>query len=74
MNWKKVAAPLVIAMIMAAWLLVQIGVVLWLPDTPWLIKGIGLLIPLGLLGVTLFVLVERIKEIRSGEEDDLDNY
>lgn len=31
-------------------------------------------IPLALVGVSVYVLVERIKEIRSGEEDDLDNY
>ncbi|MPM54678.1 hypothetical protein SDC9_101457 [bioreactor metagenome] len=29
---------------------------------------------MGLIGVTVFVMAERIKEIRSGEEDDLDNY
>ena len=34
----------------------------------------GATIPLALLGVTIYVLCERIKEIRSGEEDDLDNY
>ena len=29
---------------------------------------------LGLCGVAVFVLIERIKEIRSGEEDDLSQY
>jgi uncharacterized membrane protein (DUF485 family) len=38
------------------------------------IKIIGTLIPLALIGVSVFVLVERIKEIRSGEEDDLSKY
>ena len=32
------------------------------------------LIPLCLAGVSVYVLVERIKEVRSGEEDDLSNY
>ena len=30
--------------------------------------------PLALMGVSVFVLVERIREVRSGEEDDLDRY
>ncbi len=74
MQWKKLAAPIVITILLALWLLVQVRVFLWAPGLPLVIKGIGLIIPLGLLGVLLFVLAERIKEIRSGEEDDLDNY
>ena len=74
MQWKKLAAPIVITILLALWLLVQVRVFLWAPGLPLDIKGIGLIIPLGLLGVLLFVLAERIKEIRSGEEDDLDNY
>jgi hypothetical protein len=38
------------------------------------IKIIGTLIPLALIGVSVYVLIERIKEIRSGEEDDLSKY
>ena len=45
-----------------------------LPGLPLPVKLIGALIPLALVGVSVYVLVERIKEIRSGEEDDLDNY
>lgn len=32
------------------------------------------LIPLGLMGIMIFVCVQRINEIRSGEEDDLSKY
>lgn len=32
------------------------------------------IIPLGLMGVMIFVCVQRIDEIRSGEEDDLSEY
>ncbi len=31
-------------------------------------------IPLALIGVVVYVLVERMNEIRSGEEDDLSKY
>ena len=37
-------------------------------------KVIGAVICLALIGVSVFVLVERIKEIRSGELDDLSKY
>lgn len=40
----------------------------------WIIKiGIALVF-LALIGVAVFVLIERIKEIRSGETDDLSKY
>ena len=32
------------------------------------------LIPLGVCGVTVLVLVQRIRELNSGETDDLDKY
>jgi hypothetical protein len=38
------------------------------------IRILWLVIPLGLMGVSVFVLIERIKEIRSGDEDDLGKY
>ncbi|MCR3922771.1 MAG: hypothetical protein NUK65_09690 [Firmicutes bacterium] len=38
------------------------------------IKLLAMLFPLGFIGVSVFVLLERIKEVRSGEEDDLSKY
>jgi hypothetical protein len=38
------------------------------------VKILGIGIPLVFVGVCVYVLVERIKEIRSGEEDDLSKY
>ena len=43
----------------------------WLPT--WAVIA-GTVVPLCLAGVMVFVLVERVKEIRSGEEDDLSQY
>ncbi len=37
-------------------------------------RFVGIAVPLGLMGVSVYVLVERIQEIRSGEEDDLGKY
>ena len=41
---------------------------------PFGLKLLFGLVPLLLTGVCVFVLVERIREIRSGEEDDLSKY
>ena len=39
-----------------------------------LVKGLLISVPLALAGVMIGVTVSRIKEIRSGEEDDLSQY
>lgn len=72
-NARKLIAPILITVILAGYLL---GFsVLWtrlsLPLAV-MIPGVG--IPLALIGVSIFVLVERIQEVRSGEEDDLSKY
>ena len=36
--------------------------------------ALAVLIPLGVAGAGIFVLIERLKEIKGGEEDDLGNY
>ena len=43
-------------------------------DIPLWAKLLLCLLPLGVCAVTALVLVQRIREIRSGEEDDLDQY
>jgi large-conductance mechanosensitive channel len=70
---KKLIAPVFITLLLTAYWITSI--VVWLQN-PVLITGkiIGILIPLALIGVSVFVLIERIKEIRSGEEDDLSKY
>ncbi len=70
---KKLIAPIVITALLAAYLIVYVFVITLIPVTLW-IKIVGAVIPLALIGVCIFVLVERIKEVRSGEEDDLSNY
>ena len=37
-------------------------------------KALLCLVPLAVCSVAVYVLVQRIREIRSGEEDDLDQY
>ena len=74
MKKRKLAAPIVISVLVGLWLLGYAVLIFLVPAIPLWIKLLGAVIPLALLGVTIYVLCERIKEIRSGEEDDLSNY
>ena len=70
---KRLVAPIVITAFLIVYFLIFAGVCFVLPMPLWA-KWTGLIVPLALIGVSLFVLVERIKEVRSGEEDDLSQY
>lgn len=70
---KKLIAPVVITVLLVVYLLAFMLTWLFNPVS-LLMKITGTGIPLVLIGVTVFVLIERIKEIRSGEEDDLSKY
>ena len=73
MKTKKIIAPLIITFILAIYFIFYILAIANIFDSLW-IKIIGTIIPLTLMGVSIFVLIERIKEIESGEEDDLSKY
>ena len=70
---KKLIAPVVITAILAVYLIAYALIWSRIPVLLW-IRILGAVIPFTLIGVCVFVLIERIKEIRSGEEDDLGNY
>ena len=67
-------APLVIAVLLAAYYLIISALCLFLPGIPMIFKFLIAAIPIALASVTVYVLLERIEEIRSGEEDDLSQY
>lgn len=71
---KKMIAPVIIASLM---LLYYIGIILLfliVEEIPLAVKLLMILGPLAICGVTIGVLVSRIKEIEGGEEDDLSKY
>mgnify|MGYP001111068010 CR=1 FL=1 len=70
---KKIIAPVVIAAVSVLYYALFLGVLLWLPMFS-LMKILLGVVPLVFIGVLVFVTVERIQEIRSGEEDDLSKY
>ena len=72
-HWKKMIAPIGITILFLAYLILYGGVLITMGG--WQPVFIILLIPLVALGAGMvYMLVTRIREIRSGEEDDLDNY
>ena len=72
-RWKKLIAPIITTGLLVAYFvffLVQ-GASIPLQGFG---RFLGIAIPVGLMGVSVYVLIERVKEIRSGEEDDLGEY
>lgn len=70
---KKMIAPIVVATLLGLYY-VGFAVLCFCVQMPLVLKLIMGIIPLVLAGVIIYVLVERIQEIRSGEEDDLSKY
>ncbi|WP_425538273.1 hypothetical protein [Microaceticoccus formicicus] len=71
-HYIKIIAPVFITLLLFATQVVYIGVFMHLFSSPW--KYVLAMIPLFFIGVSLNNLFERIKEIRSGEEDDISKY
>lgn len=71
---QKLIAPVVITVFLVLYLIGYTVLCFFIPGIPTVVKLVGALIFLLLAGCCVYVLTERIKEIRSGEEDDLDNY
>ncbi len=70
---KKMIAPVVITVLLLAYLIVYFVFLVHIPEIgPF---SILFALPLPALGIGMvYALITRIKEIRSGEEDDLGNY
>lgn len=71
---KKMIAPIIITAITVVYLIVFAGFFLFTVGIPLWIKITGALLWFFFAGMSIFVFIERIKEIRSGEEDDLSQY
>jgi hypothetical protein len=74
MHKKKMIAPIVITAVFVLYFIGFAILIAFEEYIPFFIKLLGCVIPLLLAGVCIYVFVERIKEIRSGEEDDLSKY
>lgn len=71
---KKIVAPVIITIIFVFYYIGFAGACLLIHGIPAIIKLLFGIIPLAFAGVMVYVLLTRINEIRSGEEDDLSKY
>ena len=69
---KKVIAPIVVSIIVIIYYGVYFGILIAVLDGAW--KWLLGIIPIAFSGVMLKVCIERIREIKKGEEDDLSKY
>lgn len=76
-HFKKMIAPIVITVILLAYLIVFASVFVskLLEDNHDIIIIIFLgVVPLICAAISIYVLIERIKEIKKGENDDISKY
>ena len=73
-NQKRYAVPIIITLILLLYFIVYFGVLIAILPEDW--KYVLFIFPLALavIGLLIYVCIDRIKEIRSGEEDDLGKY
>jgi len=71
---SKMIAPIIIAIILIVYYVAIATAFVLIPDIAVIVKILMIIIPLALAGVAFAVTVERVNEIRSGEEDDLSKY
>ncbi len=69
---KKMLPPIVISVIIIFYYVVYFGILITLLDGIW--KYVLGIIPIIFSAVMLKVCIERIKEIKEGEEDDISKY
>lgn len=69
---KKMIAPIIITLLYVAYYVVYFGLLITLFDGIW--KYVLGIIPLLLAVVMVKVCIERINEIKKGEEDDISKY
>ncbi len=69
---KKMIAPIIITAIIILYYITYFGFLISLLDGIW--KYVLGIIPLVFSGIMIYVCIERINEIKKGEEDDISKY
>ena len=69
---RKIIAPIIVTILLIAYFVVYFGMLIYLLDG--ILKYVMGIIPFIFSGLSIAVCIERIKEIRRGEEDDISKY
>ena len=72
LNNKKMVAPIIVTILMTLYYVVYFGFLIALFEGIW--KYLLGIIPLAFAILTVKVCIERINEIKKGEEDDISKY
>lgn len=73
-NTKKLIAPIIITVLLIIYYFIYLWMGVSINDMPIVMKIIVIIFAIGLIGLTIYMLFERIGEIKGGEEDDLSKY
>lgn len=71
---KKMVAPIIITVLMVLYYILYFGLLLIALEDMIILSILLGIIPISCAAVIIGVCIQRIKEIRSGEEDDLSQY
>ncbi len=71
---RKIITSVLIGAVVILYFVLYGSFALFLPDVPLAIKIFLGIVGLGMAGGMIKVIIDRIREIRKGEEDDLSNY
>ena len=69
---KKMVAPIIVTVITILYYIAYFGLLISVVGGVW--KYLLGIIPLAFSGVMVYVCIERINEIKKGEEDDISKY
>ena len=69
---KKMIAPIVVTLLMILYYVAYFGLLISILEGVW--KYLFGIVPLLFSGLMIYVCIERISEIKKGEEDDLSQY
>jgi len=74
---RKMIAPLIWIILFTIVILGQAAAIWWAlsnEESPLILRIVVFIIPLLLVGALIAVYIERVRELKSGMEDDLDKY
>ena len=72
MKKKKMIAPIIVTVLMVLYYVIYFGFIISLLEGIW--KYVFAILPLAFSAITVKVCIDRINEIKKGEEDDISKY
>lgn len=71
---KKLMAPILITVLIIFYYSIYVWMGVYIDELPIIMKIVLIVVAIALIGLSIYMLHERIEEIKGGEEDDLSKY